>query len=141
MKKLISDFQNLSKAFLESINQFPDNQKENLLFDQWSLKDITAHIVGWHKLFLMNLKNLSTGKTPQDWKKIDDFNQKNVAAHQSSSFRLMYQELLDVDKRLVNQLKRLSPSEWDKKFWSDRNQTLPKNTYSSNQKSFRENIV
>lgn len=120
MKTLIADFQKSSKLFQQTIDNFPVEKKEIILFDKWSLKDIIAHIVGWHKLFLMNLVNLSIGKVPQDWGKIDDFNQKNVASNKSSSFQSVYQELIDIDQQLISQLKTLSPSEWQKKFWPNR---------------------
>lgn len=126
MKALIADFQKSSKLFQQTVDNFPVEKRETVLFDKWSLKDIIVHIIGWHKLFLTNLVNLPTGKVPRDWVKIDDFNQKNVANNKSSSFQSVYQELIDIDQQLISQLKSLSPSEWQKKFWPNRAYTPQK---------------
>jgi len=120
MKNLITEFQNVSKLFQETVDNFPASQHNKTLFDQWSLKDVLAHILGWHKLFLTNLDNLVKNKPPVDWGKIDEFNHQNVAHTHSSNFQLIYQDLKKTDQKLIAKLKSLSPQDWQKKFWSSR---------------------
>jgi len=126
MKDLITEFQKASKLFVDTINKFPIEKRETILFDQWSLKDILAHILGWHKLFLINLSNLTNDNAPVDWGKIDEFNRKNVSRNQSSSFSSIFQDLKKTDQELIKQLESLTLQNWQKKFWPNRTYTPQK---------------
>lgn len=126
MKILIADFQKASELFLKTIDDFPVDKRETVLFDQWSLKDILAHILGWHQLFLSNLDNLQKNNLPTDWGKIDDFNHQSVSRFHSQSFSSIYQNLLNTDRELINKLLSLTPEDWQKKFWPNRTYTPQK---------------
>lgn len=126
MKSLINEFQKMSKLLQETVDNFPTSQQNQKLFDEWSLKDILAHILGWHQLFLINLDNLIKNKQSVDWGKIDEFNHQNVSNSHTLSFQSIYRNLKETDQKLINKLKSLSSKDWQKKFWSDKTYTPEK---------------
>lgn len=64
---------------MELVNRFPKDQREAVLFDKWSLKDMLAHLAAWNHVDAEHTERVRDGKEFEwisDW---DAFNEQEVA--------------------------------------------------------------
>ncbi|MFA6249993.1 MAG: ClbS/DfsB family four-helix bundle protein [Candidatus Shapirobacteria bacterium] len=123
MNQIITDFLQARKKFLLALDQVPQDKKTDILFDQWSLKDIVSHLNGWDKFLIGIIEDLQSNRVLQKWQKINEFNQKSVFARQGWSWNQVYQEFIDIDANLKKLLPELDDNFLNTKFW-------PKNSFT-----------
>ena len=51
-------------GFLDTIDGLSDEQMTNVWYGEWSVRDIFAHIVGWHRLEVAILERMASGERP-----------------------------------------------------------------------------
>ncbi len=51
-------------GFLDTIDGLSDEQMTNVWYGEWSVRDILAHIVGWHRLEVAMLELMASGERP-----------------------------------------------------------------------------
>ncbi len=51
-------------GFLDTIDGLSDEQMTNVWYGEWSVRDILAHIVGWHRLEVAMLERMASGERP-----------------------------------------------------------------------------
>ena len=120
MKNLVDVYIRVRLEFLDIINKFPENKREEILFDKWSLKDVIAHLSGWtlHQVEVLNdLKNNRIPKSPGSSK---DYNNNQVEKRSKWSFEKVYNEFLSSTDALLKEYKSLPKSIIDKKIWPNR---------------------
>jgi hypothetical protein len=87
MTDIITQFQSISQDFIKAITSFPAIKIEEKLFDQWSLKDVIAHLIGWDEHFIKELDNLQKNQTEKSiWVTVPDQNKKSIAKYQKTNF-------------------------------------------------------
>lgn len=51
-------------GFLDTIDGLSDEQMTNVWYGEWSVRDILAHIVGWHREEVAMLERMASGERP-----------------------------------------------------------------------------
>ena len=51
-------------GFLDTIDGLSDERMTNVWYGEWSVRDILAHIVGWHRLEVAMLELMASGERP-----------------------------------------------------------------------------
>ncbi|MGD8555598.1 MAG: hypothetical protein PVJ32_09190, partial [Anaerolineales bacterium] len=75
MDQRLSEFTQARQAVIEAIDHFPDDRVDEILFGEWSLKDVLAHLTGWDQYFVEILRLLRSGTEAPHWGSIAKFNQ------------------------------------------------------------------
>ena len=69
--------------FQESIKDLPRDKFDVIFYDQWSVKDIVAHILGWEREMTEALRRIARGERPTpegvDYSNADAWNAKFAA--------------------------------------------------------------
>ncbi len=101
------------------IDRFPPIMREDILFDQWSLKDFLAHFSGWNLLTISELTRLQNGLKTDKWiagQDTDEFNKQSVAERKSRSWEEIYSEFNNTQALLLLKYKELSEEDWNAQF-------------------------
>jgi hypothetical protein len=111
----------------EVVNQYPPEVREQLLFDQWSLKDILAHFSGWNWLTIRDLARLKSGETIDEWihtdEQLNEFNRIEVEQRKNRPWDEIYTEFVDSCDQLLLAYKGLSAVQWEAQFGPDADST------------------
>jgi hypothetical protein len=114
--QLIAKFQQLHEKLVSLVNQIPPGNREKIMFDKWSLKDVLAHLAAWNELDASRIEALQKGKV-YEW--IDDwnsFNKVEVEKRQGLNWENIYKEFVNSGKKMVNAYSALDEKLWDKEF-------------------------
>jgi hypothetical protein len=123
MDILIAEFSRAKQDFIEALDKFPKEKREEILFGEWSLKDLLAHLSGWMIAAAENVRCLKEGKIPPWVVSIDDFNKKNVAERKNWDWRKVYKELVETSRKFIEEYVSLPKESWQKKYWPDKSLT------------------
>ena len=126
MDKQLEEFEKVRLILIQSLNDFPKERREEVLFDKWSLKDVVAHLSGWMSAAANNIKSLKEGQTPLWVESIDKFNQDNVEKRRDWGWERLHQELVEVSNEFVQEYRGLPEELWEKKYWPNRSFTPKK---------------
>ena len=119
MGNLVKDFGKARKDFIILIDSFPNEKREFILFDKWSLKNIIAHLSGWAKYQTKTLKILEKrGKQeiPKGMK--TSINEDFVSQREKWSWEKVYQEFLDLTGELIKKYENLPKEVWPDRIYN-----------------------
>ncbi len=109
----LEQLEELFNYLLNLINLYPENLKTAIIFDQWSLKDILAHFIGWNKLTTDDIKRTLKGKTKDniwiDDAEIDLFNKTEVNKRSTLNWDEVLNEFIISFEELFNTYKSIPP--------------------------------
>ena len=137
MKKLIEDFKKARLALIQALDSFPKEKREEVLFGEWTLKDLVAHLSGWNIAGAKAVRSLKQGKVPPWAGKISEFNKLNVRKRKNWSWEKTYQELLKASKEFIEEYENLPEELWEKRYWPKKDYT-PKKILMIELKHYRE---
>lgn len=126
MEELIEKFIKARGKLLKTIDSFPEEKQEKILFDKWNLKDMMTHLDGWANYQLETLKQFKNGinlEIPHNLK--ESINESFVAERASWVWDRVYDEFLKASQDLINEYESLPERLWEKKIWNDK-ETTPK---------------
>lgn len=123
MEERISEFSRVRAQVIELLNRFPVDRIDDILFDEWSLKSIVAHLAGWDRYFTDILKDLEGGMQAPYWGNIQKFNEESVARKIDDSWEEVYAEFVDAGEAFIKAYRQASLSLVEEKFWADRSYT------------------
>lgn len=126
MNKLIDEFRQVREQFISIVDKFPTDRREEILFDQWNLKQVLINMARWDNCLADNLVFLKEGQQPPFYGKVNDFNQKSQEIGRSWSWDKAYNEFISGGKRLIKEHEFLPENLWEAKFWPDKNSTPTK---------------
>lgn len=91
----------------------PEALAEQPVVDDWTVKDVLAHIAAWDRWEVRTLKQLAAGRKPNltDIEDVHAFNEHAVAASQGWSLEAVRQELEEAREALVDWLHTLPAAE------------------------------
>jgi hypothetical protein len=73
----------------EAMQGLSDDQLETVFYDQWSVKEIVAHMLGWEREMTEALRRIARGERPTpegvDYSNADEWNAKFATAAQGRS--------------------------------------------------------
>jgi len=123
MNRLLEEFKKVREDFIEIINKFPVNKREEVLFDKWNLRQVLAHMQRWDNCLSDNVDYLKQGKEPPFYGKVNDFNAVSQDLCKDWDWNKTYEEFLKGGERLIKTYKSLPENLWNQRFWKDKNST------------------
>lgn len=126
MDTYIQKFISARQTFIDTIDTFPIDKRESILFDKWSLKQILIHMVFWDTCIAENIAFLKKGQEPPFYGKVNDFNQLSIEKGKNWDWKKTYHEFINAGKRLIGEYETLPEEKWDQKFWKTKNSTPKK---------------
>ena len=116
-QKLVQQFRNLHKELIGYVSQVGLDDRERVLFDRWSLKDVLAHITAWNKIDASGFQQAIEGQQhlsifiPDD--EMDEFNARAVEQARILPWGQVYDEFVKSGEELANAAMQLSAPNWD----------------------------
>jgi hypothetical protein len=123
MKTKIAKLKSIGQKITSLLEEFPKDRHQDILFDQWSLKDIVAHLSNWMVHDISCLKALTEGKEPYWEQDVDDFNAKGVALRKDKTWDEVFNEFLTLRDTLIRLYENIPQDLWDKPIWKDKGET------------------
>jgi hypothetical protein len=99
------------------LRRFPPGRRDDLLFRDWSLKDVVAHLTGWDQYFTAILKCLETGEKAPFWGSITQFNKASVAKRRALAWKTVYDEFVAAGDEFIRCYGQLSEKTAGTRFW------------------------
>lgn len=113
MDKLVGQFRDARKELIGLVDQFPEEKRTVVFFDQWSLQDILVHLIGWAGFQIRSLDQLVVGGKPISEKNLkSSINVDLVVSRRADSWDLVYQDFLTVSADLVKKYQLLPGRFW-----------------------------
>lgn len=109
--------ESLKKGHEELVNlaaKFPHDKREEILFDQWSLKDILAHFSAWDKLDTYHTECVRDGKDFEWVYDEDTFNAEEVAKRKHLTWEGTLEEFDNAGKHMIEVFQSLPDDAWDR---------------------------
>lgn len=119
----ISRFEEISDRLEDLILQFPDQKREEIVFDRWSLKNVVSHLNHWMIHDIDCLTSLQNGKVPHWEEDVEMFNSKGVEKRSELSWDTVFSEFRLLRERLISLYSSLDSKLLDKKIWPDKRET------------------
>jgi hypothetical protein len=115
-KQRIRDLDICMQAFAECILSLSETLFLTKLDEQWSARDVTAHLIGWNRYTLEGSEQIRRGEQPSYFiDPGDDFSKANAASvtrYSSTSARELVAELQTSARELSQYLMSLKSTEW-----------------------------
>lgn len=120
---LLDEFTKISEELDYLIQKFPPKQREEIVFDKWSLKNVVSHLNHWMIHDLDCLNALLANKVPYWEPEVEEFNRKGVEERSNNSWEQVYLEFVELKNNLLNLYKEIPEDLRYKKIWLDKNET------------------
>lgn len=126
MNKKIEKFNSVRDEFISLADRFPEEKRLDILFSDWSLKDVVSHLSNWMVHDIDCLTALKEGREPYWEPEIEEFNKKGIEARKGKNWEEIYKEFIDLGNELSSLYKTLPDNLWGKPIWKGRNETAMK---------------
>jgi len=107
LQQLGVEFQN----FLSAIDGLSDEAMTNVWYDGWCVRDILAHVAGWHREMAGALERIGRGERPVpegvDYSDFNAINARFVETQRSASPKTMIDELVASQRAFAEAASRL----------------------------------
>lgn len=113
MKKQIAELSKLRNELVAVVNNYPQAQREMVIFDKWSLKDVLAHLAGWDEIAISAINTLIKGQTSEWGLSVDAQNKESVQLRQTKIWPEVYTEFVTKSQELIETYSKLSDDLWD----------------------------
>jgi hypothetical protein len=123
MNELLSQFTEVRDEFIEILQRFPAPRRSAVLFGEWNLKDVIAHLTGWDRYFTDILDCLQAGEEPAYWGNMTKFNEVSVQKRRESSWEVVYDEFVATGEEFIHRYDQLPEELRGGKFWRGRSYT------------------
>lgn len=126
MNQPISRFHEVRSRVLQAMQRFPARSRNDVLFGEWSLKDVVAHLTGWDQYFTSILRCLETGEKAPFWGNMADFNKASVEKRRALPWKAVYDEFVAAGDEFIRHYGQLSEATADTRFWKGKPYTPAK---------------
>jgi hypothetical protein len=73
--------------------------------DEWSVKDIVAHVTSWEQIILIDLERIKAGRTPANYcRGTDDWNEFLMLGHESFNLEQVMTEFAETREAIMQAL-------------------------------------
>ena len=123
MKYKVENLKKIIKELTKTIDRFPIDRREDVLFNQWGLKDVLAHISGWNLQRVKELEDFIKGNKIEVINNFDEFNHRRVNERKFSTWEIVYGEFITSCTNLVKSFHSIPDNLINKKIWEDKSHT------------------
>lgn len=123
MHSEVYNLEDVCKQLINAVEAFPKDKVDDILFDQWSLKNSISHIIGWN---LLRIKEINAFLNNEPIIKINNFQELNevfVDERKDKSWDEVFKEFESSCHKLVISFKSIPEDLMDKKVWEDSSMT------------------
>lgn len=113
--KKIEKLRQLHLRMRNLVERFPLEERNRVLFGEWSVKDILAHATAWNDLNSEHLECLKSNKDFEWVTDVDQFNAKEVARKRDLNWNEVCQSFVRSGEKLADLFWSLSGNDWNKK--------------------------
>jgi uncharacterized damage-inducible protein DinB len=113
----IRGFSEVRARLIEALRAFPAHNRNDILFGEWSLKDVIGHLTGWDRYFTAALKSHERGEAPPFWGDITEFNRASVARRKGSSWKKVYDEFVAAGEEFIRAYSQVPEPSADERLW------------------------
>lgn len=96
-QELVQQVEQGFQELLQAVEGLSDEAATRVWYGTWSVRDIMAHIAGWHREMASALQRVARGERPTpegvDYSDADDWNARFAQAHADTPWPQMLQEL------------------------------------------------
>ena len=126
MDQPAAEFAGVRAELLAALRRSPAKNRNDILFGEWNLKDVTAHLAGWDRYFTDILECLEAAEEALYWGNIKRFNEASVEKRRRSSWKVVYEEFTTAGEDFIDRYGQLSAELLNSRFWSGRPYTPAK---------------
>lgn len=126
MWKLLEDFKKTRRDLVMVVEKFPKNRREEILFGDWSLKDILAHLNNWILHDISCLEKLKQGKEPFWEPSVESFNNRAIQRRKNNAWDEIYDEFISLGDELIEKYQKLPVNLRKTKIWDNKDFTPEK---------------
>lgn len=117
---LLNEYKSLIKETRNLLTSYPENKRDQILFGEWNLKDVIAHLNHWAQHDLNCFEPFKRDKIPYWVPDVDEYNAEGVRIRKGKSFEDLILEFDDLLSKVLTEFDSLQDNDWNKKFWPDR---------------------
>lgn len=125
-KNKIQLFKNISEELESLILKFPDEKREEIIFDKWSLKNVVSHLNHWMIHDIDCLTSLLNGQIPFWEPDVEVFNARGVDQRKNLSWDEIFSEFVELKCKLIDVFEKVDEKMVNIKIWPDKNETAIK---------------
>ena len=123
MNERVEKFEGIRNEVISVVDRFPKERRLDILFGDWSLKDVVAHLNNWMTHYITCLKALKEDKEPYWEPEVNEFNRKGIEARKEMGWEEVYKEFVDLGEELLKLYSTLSDNLWNKPIWKGKSET------------------
>jgi uncharacterized protein (TIGR03083 family) len=120
---LIVPFRADMARLLATVSRIPEEWREQVICDGWTVKEILAHIAAWDREIARGLDELLAGRRPAFVSyREDEFNAQTAQASRGTSLADVLTEVQDAHEQLISRVERVADDQWQQPSpyqWSD----------------------
>lgn len=103
--KLIEQLEKAYQRLIQALDRIPDNQK---IYDNWTKKELIAHIIGWYEEGVVGTPKILKGEKPDSFRiTINNYNKRSVEKRRKMTLSKVKKEMADLHKKWLEQIKSL----------------------------------
>ncbi len=110
----------------EEFLKFPEKSRDEILFGEWNIKDIIAHLNNWMVHDIDCLTSVIEKKIPRWEPDIDEFNKKGTELRKYYSWQELLSEFNGLSDRLLETYKKFPPELLSVRIWPSIDETPEK---------------
>lgn len=126
MNELVKEYIEARQELINLVSKFQKEKRENVLFGNWTLKDIIAHLTGWAEHQTEVLQNLRKNKINKRIENIQAYNRQSVAKRKVINLNETYEEFIKITDSLISEYMDLPKNLWKKTIWKNKKYTPEK---------------
>lgn len=108
---VISEYREAYRALRAALDRLGEAQMTTPFMDGWSVREVLAHILGWHQQLALGLERMAQGQRPVpegvDWSDVQGWNERFAREAAGRSPRDLLQELEWATERFLKALEAL----------------------------------
>ncbi len=105
------------------VHQFPEEKRGEILFGEWSLKSVLAHIVFWDLYTLREFRKFRVGRRAYWSGTVDGYNKRAVERSKNKKWEQVYVRFKRFGEELLEEYIDLPEELWEAKFWKRQKHT------------------
>ncbi len=112
---LLHRFRRDMARLIDAVESNPEEQREDAILGDWTVKDIVAHVGAWDRALTQAIDEMLAGQVPgfhASGKSDDEFNAEVVERTRSASFDEVFAETRQAYEALLARIEAVSEEDW-----------------------------
>jgi hypothetical protein len=115
----IQELRQIRTAMTQLAYEVPEQLRDAMVSEEWTIKDVIAHISGWDTYTIHSLKAFLRGDIPEWGGDVEDFNRQQIESRSGLSWEELVAEFEDTGYKMVQAYSQVPGILWEKPIWPD----------------------